>query len=635
MKEIRLRDFTVDNFQGIKHFDYDFESKNATIFGDNATGKTSLKNAFMWLLFNKNSHGLTKFGFRPKDENGDLEHGLTTSVEATFLAGDTPITLKRAVSEKVSTVRGTNTRTYKDVSEWYVNNVPKKKSEYEKEVSSLIDENIFKMITDPLYFNTQIKWEERRNILMDICGDIPDDEILDSSEELKELKGMLNGQSVNDFKEITVHAMKPIAESLKKIPVQIDEAERAKPDTSELEYDEGQLNYLKSLIEEKENELADIKYGKALILAKNKLSELQDKLNSLPMFFKDETEEYKRIKELERDLAHQLSNKDMTESAISKFKSDIEINKVDFDKLSKEWDKVFAAEFVGNICPTCKQELPPDEVEAHRKEFNIQKSNDLDAIEQKMNIIKYKNSEMNDKIQGYEHDISIFEAEINNHKSDIESLTVELENKQKAYNEKREKEIQSLNIEIEEAKDEVMKIELSSSEIVEKLQEEIQGFKEEKSSIDTKIMNKALLEKQDKRIEELKAQEKLQAIEYESMQRKLYLCEEFIRTKAEMLTERINSNFSLAKFKLFEIQKNEGIKETCEVTYEGIPYTDLNNAGRINIGLDIINTLCKKYDVTAPIICDNMEAVNEPFDTFSQMIQLRVSKDGSLKVERE
>ena len=111
----------------------------------------------------------------------------------------------------------------------------------------------------------------------------------------------------------------------------------------------------------------------------------------------------------------------------------------------------------------------------------------------------------------------------------------------------------------------------------------------------------------------------------------IYLAEQFIIVKVNMLNERINQKFKHAKFKLFDKQINGGINEVCEVTYNGIPYKDLNNAMRINIGLDTINTISAYYGVDAPIFIDNAESVTELFHTDAQQIRFYVSHDKTLK----
>jgi hypothetical protein len=136
-----------------------------------------------------------------------------------------------------------------------------------------------------------------------------------------------------------------------------------------------------------------------------------------------------------------------------------------------------------------------------------------------------------------------------------------------------------------------------------------------------------------KRIDELKARERELAAEFEKLEQEHFLCESFIRAKVNLLEEKINSKFRLARFKLFETQINGALNEVCEVVYNGVPYNSLNNAARINIGLDIINTLSDYYNFSAPIFCDNAEAVTQLIETRGQLIRLVVSEpDKTLRI---
>lgn len=114
------------------------------------------------------------------------------------------------------------------------------------------------------------------------------------------------------------------------------------------------------------------------------------------------------------------------------------------------------------------------------------------------------------------------------------------------------------------------------------------------------------------------------------------MCEEFIRTKVELLEGSINNKFAGSiSFKLFNKQINGGLNECCEATVNGVPFSNANTASQINAGLSIVNTLCNHFDVQAPIFIDNAESVNKIGETDSQLIKLIVSLDNTLKVEVE
>ena len=91
----------------------------------------------------------------------------------------------------------------------------------------------------------------------------------------------------------------------------------------------------------------------------------------------------------------------------------------------------------------------------------------------------------------------------------------------------------------------------------------------------------------------------------------IYLLESFIRAKMMKISDSINQHFKTVNFKLFDMQLNGGMKECCECTVNGVPYSTLNSGHRIIAGLDIIQSLSELYGVTAPIFIDNAESLNE------------------------
>ena len=139
----------------------------------------------------------------------------------------------------------------------------------------------------------------------------------------------------------------------------------------------------------------------------------------------------------------------------------------------------------------------------------------------------------------------------------------------------------------------------------------------------------------DERIAQLQAEQKEIGQKVADQEQMLYLLEEFIRFKLNKVSESINSHFKTVNFKLFEMQLNGGMKDCCECTVNGVPYSTLNSGHRIVAGLDIIRSLSELYGVSVPIFVDNAESLNEfnvP-DMDAQLILLSVSEDKQLKVE--
>ncbi len=159
-------------------------------------------------------------------------------------------------------------------------------------------------------------------------------------------------------------------------------------------------------------------------------------------------------------------------------------------------------------------------------------------------------------------------------------------------------------------------------------------LQEQLRELDKQLAHKEVNEKAKERIRELEEEEIKLSEKIAELEGLEILSEEFIRTKVELLEEKVNSKFKYVKFKMFKNQINGGLEETCEPCINGVPYSsNLNSAAKINVGLDIINTLCNHYNINAPIFIDNRESTNKIIDVDSQVINLIVSKDKTLKVE--
>jgi hypothetical protein len=191
-----------------------------------------------------------------------------------------------------------------------------------------------------------------------------------------------------------------------------------------------------------------------------------------------------------------------------------------------------------------------------------------------------------------------------------------------------------LNAKYRDIQDEIRKLEADSSLEVAAMQKEIDSIADGIKSLEQAAARMEARKNGLKRIEELKADERRLASEFEELERQLYLTEEFIRAKVQMLEGKINSKFRMARFKLFEVQVNGALAECCETTFNGVPYSNLNNGARIQIGLDIIRTLQAHYGFTCPVWIDNRESVVQIPEMDCQIISLIVSeKDKKLRIE--
>ncbi|KZE66718.1 hypothetical protein AWM68_20360 [Fictibacillus phosphorivorans] len=649
--EIKLLQLNLKNFKGVKQFTLDLQGENAKVYGDNATGKTTMFDAFIWVLFDKDSQNKKDFQLKTLSGKNEAIHGLEHEVEATFKVNDRTLTLRKVFSEKWTKKRGSALSEFTGhTTDYYIDGVPVKLKEYKEQVDTIVQEDIFKLLTSPSYFNEQLKWQDRRALLLTICGDITDQEVIDSNKSLSKLTIVLNGKTIENHRKMVAARRTEINKELDRIPIRIDEVQRSMPDTSNLNEDELQqeISFLKHQIEEKESEVNRIKSGGEISAKEKKLREVEGELQQIKNDLQGKTledmsakrQELSSIKfEAENAELQIRSKRNRIASNNKAIQSSAELT----DRLRKEWHEVNGRVFESHHaedCPTCGQALPSEQIqEAHEKalaQFNLEKAQRLERInaQGKMEAgvvegLKSENQQLEHEITKLEEFVRLQNSEIERVQDEVLSLQAGVKNVDSDplyINKKKE----AINIE-----ESIQNLRSSVQESVYKVNQEIVVLRNDMNTLDQDKAKFAQVKLSKQRIQELEEQERGLAAEFEKLEQELYLTEEFIRTKVNLLTEKINSKFKYARFKLFDTQINGGLSETCETLYEGVPYNGgLNNAARINIGLDIINTLAEHYGVSAPIFVDNSEAVTQLIEVNSQVISLVVSEaDKKLRVE--
>lgn len=647
MKNFTLISLKIKNFKGIKNFMLEANGKDLTILGRNGSGKTTLYDAFTWLLFGRDSLNRTQFEIKPLDENGNVkQHGIEHEVEGEFLFENKPITLKRVFKEEWKKKRGSVKKTFSGhTTEFYIDDVPVKKKEYDEKINSIVSDDIFKLLTNPTYFNEYLDQKQRRKILFDMIGDLTDEEVAKHSgnRDLIQLVERLQGKDIENHKKSVRNKQKAINEELDRIPIRIDEIELNMPDVSELNEESlrNEIEKIEKEIEEKKDLISNIKSGGEVSELKRKLSDIKMELTNLKN--EHESNVNDEMYRVLVGLQEKESNVQLFESKINGENQKLKFNnqiikdlQERIEGLRKEWIEVDSRVFEHDdecTCPTCGQQLPTEKIEETRKkaekEFNERKSNALESIaneggklKEQLTNLELENEKIKCNIEKYNKEIESTQKEIEKMKKSmelIENKKTDLTKNELYQNKLKEK---------EEIEQKLAELKLSSDVSIINIQKEIEQLESRKKDIQDDIYKFGVVQKSIERIKELEEQEKELAKEFEKLEKELYLTEEFTRAKIDLLEEQINSKFKYARFKLFEEQVNGGLKEVCETLYKGIPYNrGLNNASRINVGLDIINTLTKVYGIQVPIFIDNRESVTDLIDIDAQTISLVVDKN--------
>ncbi|MEZ7777066.1 hypothetical protein O3890_05155 [Veillonella nakazawae] len=625
---MKLTKLELLNFKGLKSFTINLNG-DVVIRGDNATGKTTVFDSVCWLLFGKDS--LDRADFEIKTLNGgEPIHKVNHEVTGTFTLDEGgTVELKRVYREKYSSPRGGEVTMTGHTTDYFVDGVPKKEKEYKEVVNTLIDESIFKLITNPLYFNETYSWQNRRKLLLEMCGDIDDISVINSRDDLRRLTELLEGRTVDDHRKVVAAKKTVINKELDMIPVRIDEAMRNKPEiTSDKEKLIRDIETLSAGIDEVEKQKAIIQNGFSSTEKESKIRDINRQLEGQSS--KVLSDYHKQKQRLRDEYEASLTKLKMVEvdrdrcaDRRDELNKEIERESKRIATLQSEFDTFNAQQFNKESCPTCGQALPADKQAVLEAEFNTNKSKKLEEWEGLIeSAVKLK--------ANYEEQQEIMVSK-------IDSLTTEASQYNDSYNVKfKEYEAYSEpNLEDDsvyaDLKAQLFLLEIddesgADTEELTKLDEELSSMKSKKAALETELNKFKLIDDINHRILELENQQQKLVAEKNALDEASFLMDEFIKAKVNMLEDVINSRFKLARFKMFNVMINGNIEECCETTYNGVPYRSMNNAARINVGLDIINALTSYYKVNAPVFIDNAEAVTEFVPVNSQTIKLIVDE---------
>lgn len=673
--KMMLKSLHLENFKGSKLLDVNFTEKTK-IKGQNASGKTTVFDAFTWLLFNKNSAGEEKFNVRPLDKDGKRIDNVEIKVAAVLDVDGKEVELSKVQKQNWVKKRGTDIVTLQgNVNSFEIDGYPKSEAEFKAYVSGLAqNEEMFKMLTNPQYFSS-LKWKDQRDILMKLVSETSDVELAQTDAKYAPLLGELEKAPSTD--DIRAKFQKALTEWKKKqaeIPVRIDEAEKSKVDVDVAEQElaktdlERQIagidEQLKSAYKVVDNleqqkfelqfEINDCKRKANESLIKERRA-LEDRKDEATRKFNDL---HKKITILERG----IGDKKRRIEALNGEKSELgeqynaEITKV-FDEAPYLFDESkWVFDENSTVCSLCGQKLPEDKIEQLKADFETRKAKAKADAADKLKAAKFS-FDNHQKVE-----LNRISTLGNEKKAEVEALKAEIVDAEKNFPELRKQETEQTKIEnecIKKLSELPEEADLSANEDYEALMKkeadlqaqidsaranstDTSALEQKKAELETALEDaKAIIVQAaknvevDERIAELQAEQKEIGQKVADQEQMLYLLEEFIRFKLNKVSESINSHFKTVNFKLFEMQLNGGMKDCCECTVNGVPYSTLNSGHRIVAGLDIIQSLSELYGVSVPIFVDNAESLNEfnvP-DMDAQLILLSVSEDKQLKVE--
>lgn len=664
-KEVKLEKLTLKNFKGIKEFELNADGYDLKVFANNGLGKTTVADSYSWLLSGKDSlnNATNNMGIKTKDENDQVIHRLEHVVEGIFLVDGQQVTLKKIFKEIWRKKTGELTEKHTGhTTLHFIDDAPVKEKEYNEYIDGIIDKETLPLLIDLWHFNEVYDHKKRRKLLFEIIGDITDEEIMNSSEELRELPSIIESRSVEKHMEKVLFEQKSINKRIEEIPSLIRENIRNMPDLEGIteETITADIDKLSTEIEKKTSQIHSIKNGLETNEIKKKISDIdlqianvrnehvQDEQQST---FKLKTrlqEEQSNLAILQGDVKGQMQQKKMNEQRIKDLEGQVATLREQYKENQGLFNEQNALEFNHEdncFCPTCDQELPEDKISDAVANFNRNKAKLLESTQEILDELDSKGPKLGKEIVELEETNESIQKDIDKITEQGKKKTVDIEKLEQKIKEaestvKPVEENEKYNGLIEERQvleDEIRKLEQSVESSVVGAQDEIANLKEKQKELQVDLAKLGQVKAIEGRNKELEVEQKEKSKRHEELERQKYLINKFTKTKVSMVEGSINKHFKYVNFKLFEELVNGALRDVCIVTFEGKTYgPELNEASRFNASLDVINTLSKHFGVQLPLFIDKAESVTKFIDTDTQLITLVVSeKDKQLRIEKQ
>ena len=634
---IEIKSMDISNFKGIRSLHLDFHSGVNTLYGDNATGKTSVYDALTWLLFGKDSHGNSTFSIKPTG----AASGVMPEVTAVLSVNGETLTLRKTLRERWEKHRGSaESRFAGNTTDYFVDDVPRKEGEYKRIIAGYIDEAQFKLLTSVYAFARDMHWKDRRALLSEICG-LPDDaSLLSGTPQFAELAEAVGRRTVDDYKAALMAQRKGANASLNTLPVRIDECERMVRELAGLPFEQARqtAEALQNDRARVQTDLAKLDGDALIAQAENERDALSNQLRELEnenrahrdsqyVPVEDRTAELKQAAYV---AAEELDN---AVNECERLRGSISGGESRLDDYRTRWRVIDKEQFTGGTCPTCGQTLPAEELDAAKQRFETSKQDRKNGLLEDSKLLKADIASMQARLQEVEASLPSLQAAA--HKAEqamVDYIPPAAPAIEDLPDYARRKD--AITRSIDDCNRRIDRLRTNKQAERDRLESEYKTITSKILENDATLAKEQTLADTRRRVTELQEEQRRAAAEVEEMDRMIELCEEFARFRVQSVEQSVNSKFRLARFRLFTEQINGGLADCCDVVVNGVPYTDLNSAMQINVGLDIIETLSQHYDRRVPLFIDNAESVTKLQEISAQVVRLAVSAaDKELRLE--
>lgn len=652
--EIKFKKIRIRNFRGLVSFEANLEGRSVRISGANGLGKSSVVDAITWVLFGKDSRRRTAFPIDPVDDAGRIIHNLDVSVELEMLIDGQPTTLRRRRQEKWVQKRGM-TREQLDGHQTtcYIDGRPLPSSDFSSHVDTIVKEELFRALTTPDYFPS-LPMDQQYRLLVKIVGTRTLAEIAAKDEEALKVVDELGQRSIDQYRQGLSYDLQRTRKELELIPVRLSEVQGFIEQVKAKGADGKTAQRHAKGIEEKLRQVTqEIDSMAGVVRAENAryndqrayIQQLRQQRAAIEDRIEKQNREARTLhqslvckakEELEATEERHTAAKTMLGLHERRLK-DLEQQLTDF---RSRWEEVERLSFSWNaeeaVCPTCGQPLPQDQADQKRVEaemrFNERKMRQQDALDEEGKKLAASKQRLQNLSAAAREEMATAERlmpEARERLSKAEAEPIE----QADYHDASD--WQRLSSEIDQRMKELEQTtQAQEPPQLAALRTEEQAYRKELRLLEQTIDRSKQIDEYVRREKELQAQRTALSGEVARMQTRLEAAERLQLMEANDLQQRVNELFPSVRFRLSRELLNGREVGHCELSVDGVPYSGLSTSERINAGLELINALARHYNIVAPIVIDNAEAVNKVAPTIGQQILLEVSPAKKLSVEQ-
>lgn len=649
MKIVELKRLTLSNWRGQSR-KVDFEGRT-DVYGKNKTGKSSLKDAFLWLLTGYDSNNRMNFNLFDNNMEYTAENNPEAKVEAIFLIDGNEYSFKRTA--KMGFVRKRGNKEYErkgtDEYKFYLDGIELGATEYRSRISSLFcDIDILRIILDTTYF-LGMEWEEQRKFLSLMSGEIEES---DFKGKYAHLLSEMKKYSLDEIKARIITICDPIKSQLKSFPLTIQTLEENLPDISDIEEVKKEIENDKIQIQEIEDALnGSAETIKPFIDKRNtELLQISSLKNGLISRKKAFEEEQKAPMEIARKNLDNISAKNEEIKAqnakIERDRNRYETQIRTFEEYVKQCEQrreALLAEkneekeklFGEDTCPVCGQSYPESKQEELRASFEENKKNRLETIIAQGKANNSRKESFLKSIQELKEEISSLPEpqELHNVIGAVEELRKAEENWKRFED---TEEYASMMMNIQRAEENLTEIPEQNNEELIEMKKTFMHHIEESSKKLGLVDERKKQEQKIKKIKEEQQKAAAQLAEQEKLEAEI---KEYEEERAQIVSDRVNKYFKRCNITMMSQDKSGKWIPNCVITaLDGANYTTVNGAERILLGVDISNAFAEYFQISIPLFVDDVNLINdasEAIQTQHQLINLIVSEDDLKVVNHE